>query len=501
MCAAFFVKCAYIEKGSQMAVLEVIINILSTPAILVGLLACLGLCLQGKPVEDIVKGTLKTIVGFLVLSAGAGFLVGNSLTGFGQIFNYAFNMQGVVPNNEAVVADALKNFGVSSAVIMAVGMVLNIVLARFSRMRYIFLTGHHTLYMACMIAVILGGAGHLEGWMLYLAGGCLLGFIMVLSPAYCQVTFRKVTGSDSVALGHLGGLGYWLAGVVGRCFANDPHLKSTEEINFPKRLIFLRDTTVSIGLTMVILFLVVTGIAVARGILTEGPALLAADPKAFDAQFGALKGLMNIGSETVNNWIVWAITGGLSFAGGVYIILSGVRLIIGEIVPAFKGIADKLVPGAKPALDCPVAFTYAPNAVTIGFISSFVGGIVGLFILGGLNAMIPVALILPGVVPHFFCGATAGVFGNAEGGVKGCVAGGFAHGLLITFLPAICMPVFNALGYTGATFSDADFSWMGIVFGNIINYANGSLLMLICVVVYIAPILYNFLAPKPKTQA
>ena len=46
--------------------------------------------------------------------------------------------------------------------------------------------------------------------------------------------------------------------------------------------------------------------------------------------------------ETETHWLVWAITKGLSFAGGVYIILSGVRLIIGEIVPAFRGIAEHL---------------------------------------------------------------------------------------------------------------------------------------------------------------
>ena len=54
-----------------MAVINFIVNILSTPAILVGLLALLGLVLQGKPIEDVIKGTIKTIVGFLVLSAGA----------------------------------------------------------------------------------------------------------------------------------------------------------------------------------------------------------------------------------------------------------------------------------------------------------------------------------------------------------------------------------------------------------------------------------------------
>ncbi len=37
----------------------------------------------------------------------------------------------------------------------------------------------------------------------------------------------------------------------------------------------------------------------------------------------------------------------LIFAGGVYIVLQGVKMLIAEIVPAFKGISDKLVPGAN----------------------------------------------------------------------------------------------------------------------------------------------------------
>ena len=165
------------------------------------------------------------------------------------------------------------------------------------------------------------------------------------------------------------------------------------------------------------------------------------------------------------NVVVFALLQAITFAGGVYVILAGVRLILGEIVPAFRGIAMKLVPNSKPALDCPLVFPYAPNAVLIGFLCSFLGGVVGLFILIALGA----PAILPGVVPHFFCGATAGVFGNATGGRRGAILGSFANGLLITFLPALLIPVLAGLGFGGATFSDADFGVIGIILAKILS--------------------------------
>ena len=422
-----------------------IINILSTPAILVGLISLFGLILQKKPVEDVVKGTVKTIVGFLVLTAGSSFLQTGSLNDFGVIFNYAFNMQGVVPNNEAIVSLGLADFASDTAYIMCIGMIANIVLARFSRLHYIFLTGHHTLYMSAMLAIILN-VGNLTGPMLWISGGLILGLIMVISPALCQPTMEKITGTDELRFGHFGGFGYWFSAQIGK------------------------------------FFVVVTFVAV---VVRDGMS----DPT-ISAFF---KG------ETETHWLVWAITKGLSFAGGVYIILSGVRLIIGEIVPAFRGIAEKIVPNAKPAIDCPVVFPYAPNAVLMGFLVSFLGGIVGLFVLGGINkALIPVALILPGVIPHFFCGATAGVFANAEGGLKGCLVGSFLHGLLITFLPAICMPVMGSLNFANCTFSDADFSIAGIILGNIAQFVKGGGLFGVCVVLFLLPIIYNVIMPKKK---
>lgn len=117
----------------------------------------------------------------------------------------------------------------------------------------------------------------------------------------------------------------------------------------------------------------------------------------------------------------------ITFAAGVYIILQGVRMVIAEIVPAFKGISDKLVPNARPALDCPVVFPYAPNAVLVGFLSSFAAGLIGMFMLYLLN----MTVIIPGVVPHFFVGAAAGVFGNATGGRRGAILGAFAQACLL----------------------------------------------------------------------
>ena len=289
-----------------------------------------------------------------------------------------------------------------------------------------------------------------------------------------QKTMTKITGNDELGFGHFGTVGYWLAGEVGALTGKGS--KSTEEIKFPKRISFMRDTTVAISLTMLIFFLVVTGIANYKA--------------GFDAAM--------LGG---NHWILFAILKSLTFAGGVYIVLAGVRLVISEIVPAFKGISDKLVPKARPALDCPVVFPYAPNAVLIGFLVSFLGGIVGLFVLAGIGMAIPVALILPGVIPHFFCGATAGVFANARGGRRGCVIGSFVHGLLITFLPALLMPVLGALNFANTTFSDADFTVVGILLGNVARFLHNGGLVILCVLIFAAPIVYNLVAPKKEKVA
>jgi len=459
-----------------MGFIEFFVSILSTPAVLVGVFAMLGLILQRKPVEEVIKGTFKTIVGFMVLSAGAGYLVNGSLSNFGAVFTAAFNVTGQTPNNEAVVAIALGAVAQTTAYIMVVGMIANLVLARFSKAKFIFLTGHHTLFMACLLAVVLNFAG-LAMWQTVIAGGLVLGLVMVLMPALAESTMKKVVEGADISLGHFGTLGYWISAQIAKLVKGDT---KTEDIKFPQRLIFLRDTIVAISITMVIFFLVISTVAAAKGEFGTG---------------GALRGLLAGEGGLHSSWIVWAIIQGLSFAAGVSVILTGIRLIIGEIVPAFKGIADKLVPNAKPALDCPIVFPYAPNAVLIGFLCSFIGGVVGLGIIFAINSGLgagvnPLMLILPGVIPHFFCGATAGVFGNAEGGLRGSVIGAFIHGLVITFLPALLFLVLGQI-VPGTTYGDSDFALVGITLGGLSLVIKEWGLFVICIVLYLLPIIIS----------
>ncbi|MFD2706134.1 PTS ascorbate transporter subunit IIC [Salibacterium lacus] len=427
-------------------------DILGTPEILVGLFALIGLLIQRKMFSDVISGTLKTVLGFVILGAGASVIQG-SLGQFSSMFNHAFNVDGVIPNNEAIVAVAQDTFGTETAMIMLFGMITNIILARVTPFKFIFLTGHHIMFMACLIAVILTTAG-MSSIPMIILGAVILGSLMVLFPALLQPYTREITKSDDFAVGHFGSAGYFVAGFIGKRIGNKS--KSTEEINVPKSLGFLRDTSVAVSLTMVILFLVVGGFAGSSFIESE------------------LSG--------GQNFLVFSFMQGLTFAAGVYIILAGVRMILGEIVPAFKGIADKVVPNAKPALDAPTVFPFANNAVILGFMVSFLAGLISMFLL----PVFSLAVIVPGLVPHFFTGAAAGVFGNATGGRVGAIVGAAANGVMISFLPALLLPVLGTLGFESTTFGDADFGVVGLILGNISNIVSSNLLFAVIVLLLLA---------------
>ncbi|MEG1638091.1 MAG: PTS transporter subunit IIC, partial [Erysipelotrichaceae bacterium] len=62
----------------------IINNILTQAPITIGVIALIGLVLQKKSVGQTISGTFKTILGFMVLSAGSAVIV-QALTYFGAI--------------------------------------------------------------------------------------------------------------------------------------------------------------------------------------------------------------------------------------------------------------------------------------------------------------------------------------------------------------------------------------------------------------------------------
>lgn len=443
-------------------------QILNVPAYLVGIITAVGLIALRRPAGAIIGGSLKAALGFLILGAGAGVVVA-SLTPLGDLILKVTGAQGVIPTNEVITALAAEEFGATSAYVLVVGFIVMLLLARFTPLKYVFLTGHHMVFMAMMLAVVLSvGFGSELSWLVVVIGGGLLGVIMVVMPAFAQPWTKRITGDDTIAIGHFGTLGYIAAGAVGQAVGK--RSKSTEHINFPQNLRFLRDSMVATSVSMVAIYMVfaIWG--------------LIALPRA-DA-------LGIFGSVDAGAFIMAAFAQALQFGVGVAIILYGVRTILGELVPAFQGIAEKVVPGARPALDIPIVFPFAANAVLIGFLASFAGGLLSLGVLAiWLGPVFGLALILPGMVPHFFTGGGAGVYGNATGGRVGAMVGGFVNGILITILPAILLLVLGSFGFANSTFGDTDFGWFGALIGVSLSGGNTAIGVILTVLIGVVLVL------------
>lgn len=403
----------------------IIQNILTQASIIIGLVSFVGLIAQKKPISEIITGTLKTMLGFLVLGAGANVIV-ESLIYFGEIFSEAFNMRGIVPSIEAINGQAMNDLGLGSAISLSfLGIfIVNILIARFTRWKYIFLTGQAILWMATMTTI----GGHyigLSGVSLILVAALSGGIFAVAMPALAQPIVRKVTGSDDIALGHFCTVGYLFAAGVSYLFGKKGEDKdSLEDIELSSSFEFLEDSYVSMMIVMVPVFIVTAAVA--------GPA---------------------VGLEfTDQNHVMFAFLQAMQFVVGLYILLSGVRLMLDELIPAFRGIAMKIVPNSKPALDIPVLFPYSPNSVIVGFLTTTIGSVIAMFVL----PLFGLPMILPGMMTNFFAGGGAGIFMNQTGGRRGAIIGGILHGIFITLLAAVLVGVFDQVGFINTTATDSD---------------------------------------------
>ena len=410
------------------------INILDDAPLLLGLIALIGLLLQKKSFSDTVMGTLKTIVGYLILSNGSGILV-NAILSLQPIMESAFGVKAAALGG-AHLDEFTKNWGGYAALIMTGGFVINLILARITKFKYVYLTGHLMWWIALlMCAIFMEVAPNTPLWIVLVGSMLVCGVYWTLQPAYVQPLMKKIMGHGEIALGHTSSLNDWLGGVLGKYVGNPKD--STEKLKLPDWMGFFRDVTASVGFLISLLMVVLAIVVLAQG-------------KAGVSNFG--------GGAT---YIVQAIKIGLNFAMGITVLLFGVRMLIAELVPAFRGFALKVVPDAKPALDCPVVFDYAPLAVVVGFISATVAFFLLMILFGPILKW---TTIVPPFIMLFFPGGAGGVFGNATGGYKGAILGGMICGVLLAVGQAIVTPMLANTAPELAQLADPDWYVLVLVF-------------------------------------
>ncbi|MDK8642022.1 PTS ascorbate transporter subunit IIC [Niallia taxi] len=394
-------------------------NIFGVPAFLLGIIVLMGLMLQKKTVSQTVSGVFKAMIGFLIINAGAGIITG-ALNIFQPLWAEVFGLK-AADLGEFMGQTAFNvKFGSAVTLAMFLGFLINVLLARFTRFKYIYLTGHMMFWTTTIFAGIIVeavGAENVSNVKLIAFLAIFMGLYWTFQPALVQPFMRKVTGGNTIALGHTSAIVAILSALLGKIFGNKAN--DTEKIKLPKGLEFLRDSNVITALTMGVLFFV--GAVIISFKRTAGSEEL-------------------IAQAAGQNFPMYSIIQSFTFAGGIAVVLLGVKMFISEIVPAFNGIAKKVVPGAIPALDAPVVFTFAPNAVIIGFLGAFAGALIWLVVIGNTVAYV----FVPTMIVLFFHGATAGVFGNSTGGVRGALIGGFVTATIVAWGQYIMVHFLNA---------------------------------------------------------
>jgi PTS system ascorbate-specific IIC component len=424
-------------------IVEVITNnLFSQVAVLIGIIAIIGLALQRKPVEQVIAGGLRATIGVVVLNIGVEIFVGG-LSSFQVIVASAMGLQ--PPTAESTLVDFSAGQGSVVPLIIAGGFLVHLLLVRlFRAARFVYLTGHLMYWMSVVIAASLVEAfGDVNRWVLAAVGSLLIGCYWVLQPLWTAPLMRKVMGDEQVGLAHTDSTIAIAAGYGAKALRlGDPKRHDSENLKLPRALSFFKDINVSTAFVIGVIMLI---------------AIAFADSTVLAEQMGDATVLPG----------VWALLQALRFAAGIAILLFGVRMFLSEIVPAFKGLSERALPGAKPALDLPVTFTQAPTAVMLGFLSSTVV----FLLLMGLFASTGWFVLVPPMIMLFFGGGAGGVFGNAVAGWRGAVFGGVLNGVVLAFGQWIGWGVWGDTAPELATLADSDWfvvGWLLVGLGSVL---------------------------------
>ena len=405
-------------------ILDFCVSFFRNPALFMGLVVAIGLILQRKPIDAILKGIFKGIIGMVILLKGVDIVV-SSITPLANAFSGLFNTQ-----SNSTLGDFnvfLGQYGSYVGLILLCGFVINIIIARYTRFKTIYLTGN-ILFWYPMLFLAVGIENNVSGLKLFIFTLIMYILVITIFPYILRKHVKYVTGNDSFTIGHTASIYCLLGSYIGKLVGQKD--KNIENLNLPKSLSFFRDTNITAAIVMFIVYIIV-GLFIGKESRTA-----------------------IYGSEPL---ITYSLIQGITFAAGMIILLTGVRMILGEIIPSFKGIADKLAKGSIPALDIPMIFPYGPNALLIGFIIALITSIGTLFLLGA-SGVLTFALI-PLVVACYFDVAPGAIFANARGGWPAAIITSALGGIILMVLAAISLNlVSGTVGNFIQTYGGNEFS-------------------------------------------
>lgn len=413
-------------------------NVLSQPIFILGLVVVIGMLAEHKPGSKILPSALKAVIGFTMINVG-GQTLGTALLPLQQLIAHIFAMKAPASADiGATQAASLTDVGFDMAIIFACGFVINLLLARFTRFKFVHLSPHVSFFFAGLIAALLKFGTDLNTPLRLVIGSILLGVYMTFTCAYVNVLIKPVRGADGFTLAHSSSSGLLVASILGELFGDKK--RDLEDTKLPVKLNFLRDMTVALTLVMMLLFFALGLIAGPHFTMTQ-----VAGGKDF---------------------VVFAITKGIEFGMWITLILAGVRMMLAEIIPAFHGIAHKLIPNAKPGLDIPLLFPQYPTSVIVGFLMSLTTGIIGMLILAAAHYPI---IVFPALIPTFFTGAATAIFGDAHGGRRGALLGAGANGFLLIFGQALLLPMVGTFAPIMRILSETDYCVYGPLLGFVLK--------------------------------
>lgn len=407
-------------------------NVLSQPAIFIGLIVVVGYILLKRKWYEVVTGFIKAVVGYMILQAGAGLLKGTVtplLTGIQTKWN--IDAAVIDPNFGFTAANnALESIGITTSfamITLLIAFVWNILLVlfrKYTKVRTLFTTGHIMVKQSAVatwiVFLLIPSLRNSLG--IFLIGLLIGTYWSVFSNLTVEAT-EELTDGSGFAIGHQQMLGVWFAYRFGEKLGGKKHKESNFKLGGALKI--LDDYVVSTTLLMLLFFGVV--------MIIIGPDLL----KEIDAA-NFSKGL---------SFPVYIFQRCASFAVDLVILKTGIRMFVSEMVESFNGISSSVLKGSLPAVDCAATYSFGDsNAVTLGFLFGAIGQVIAIV---GLLVFKSPLMIIPGFVPLFYDNATIGLYANLKGGTKALIICCIGSGILQVLGSAVGIMLFEMSAFGG----------------------------------------------------